>query len=206
MLDFLSARSERQKEAAEHIRAAVRVHDVEAIDTLIGDINPPEQLMQTQTDRKIAEEQKKTYDVQQAAQAQRQQLVRETALADIQQNTVKAEQGVNIAELESNAVIKRATGEAEAIRLRAMGEAEAIRATGQAKADAYKAGVVSLGSQGYTVLQLMQIIGDQKVRVVPDVSVSGAQGGGGLTDALLGLLLRGQTNGAATTGEPLKSK
>lgn len=205
VLDFLTARSDRQEEASSHILKAIGAYDVQAIDTLIGDITPPEQLMQTQTDRKIAEEQKKTYDVQQAAQAQRQQLVRETALADIQQNMVKAEQGVNIAELESNAVIKRATGEAESIRLRAMGEAEAIRATGQAKADAYRAGVTSLGSQGYTVLQMMQIIGDQNVRVVPDVSVSGAQGGGGLTEALLGMLLRGQTTGP-TPGEQPQTK
>jgi uncharacterized membrane protein YqiK len=191
-------------EAAAHIHAAIGAYDVQAIDTLIGDITPPAELMQTQTDRKIAQEQEKTFEVQQAAQKQRQQLVRETSLADIQQNVVKAEQGVNIAELEANAQIKRATGEAEAIRLRAGGEAEAIRATGNAKADAYKVGVTALGSQGYTVLQMMQIIGDQKVRVVPDVSVSGAQGGAGLTEALLGMLLKGQTNGSATSGEPLK--
>jgi hypothetical protein len=43
----------------------------------------------------------------------------------------------------------------------------------------------------------MQIIGDQKVRVVPDVSVSGggATGGVGLTDALLGMILRSQISG-----------
>ena len=197
VLDFLTARSDRQVEAAAHIHGAIGAYDVQAIDTLIGDITPPEQLMQTQTDRKIAEEQRKTFEVQQAAQTQRQQLVRETALADIQQNIVKAEQGVNISELEANSQIKRATGDAESIRLRAMGEAEAIRATGNAKADAYRAGVVALGSQGYTVLQLMQIIGDQKVRVVPDVAVTGAQGGAGLTEALLGMLLKGQSSGSS---------
>ena len=84
---------------AEHIRKAIGAYDVQAIDTLIGDINPPGELMQTQTDRKIAEEQRKTYEVQRAAQEQRQQLVRQTSLADIQQQVVGAEQGVNIAEL-----------------------------------------------------------------------------------------------------------
>jgi uncharacterized membrane protein YqiK len=153
--------------------------------------------MQTQTDRKIAEEQQKTYEVQQAAQTQRQHLVRETALADIQQNMVQAERGVQIAELRANAQVKQAAGESEAIRLRATGEAEAIRATSQAKADAYRAGVQALGSQGYTAIQVMQIIGDQKVRVVPDVSVSGggATDGVGLTDALLGMILRSQISG-----------
>ena len=193
------------KLAIAHIQTALHAYDVQAIDTLIGDITPPAELMQTQTDRKIAEEQRKTYEVQQAAQTQRQQLVRETSLADIQQNMVKAEQGVNIADLESKAQIKRATGEAESIRLRAMGEAEAIRATGQAKAAVYTAGVLALGPQGYTAIQVMQIIGDQKVRVVPDVSVSGQTGGAGLTDALLGMILRSQISSNGSQGQPKSS-
>ena len=53
-------------------RGVVRQHLVQAIDTLIGDITPPAELMQTQTDRKIAEEQKKTFQVQEDAQKQRQ--------------------------------------------------------------------------------------------------------------------------------------
>jgi uncharacterized membrane protein YqiK len=195
VLDFLSARSHRQTEAAEHIRAALAAYDVQAIDTLIGDINPPAQLMQTQTERKIAEEQRKTYEMQEAAQVQRQQLVRQTSLADIQHQVVGAEQGVNIAELQANAQVKQATGEAEAVRLRAHGEAEAIRATGQAKAEAYRAGVESLGAQGYTTMQLMQIVGDRNVRIVPDVAVSGSNANPGVVDGLLGLMLRGQANG-----------
>ncbi len=215
VLDFLTARSDRQKEASTHIRAAIGLYDVEAVDTLIGDITPPVELMQTQTDRKIAEEQKKTYEVQQAAQTQRQQLVRETSLADIQQNMVKAEQGVNIADLESKAVIKRANGDAEvirlrgageadAIKLRGLGEAEGIRAIGVAKAEAYRVGMQALGPQGYTAIQLMQIIGDQKVRIIPDLIVNGgtASGGAGMTDALLGMILRSQMNGNGASGGP----
>jgi uncharacterized membrane protein YqiK len=180
---------------------------------LIGDINPPGELMMTLTDRKIAEEQQKTYEVQQAAQTQRQQLVRETAKADIQQAVVQAEQSVNIAELHSNAAIKQATGESEAIRLRAtgegeairlkaLGEAEGVRAIGSAKADAYRAGVTALGPQGYTAIQLMQIIGDQNVRIIPDITVSGnGAGNSSLAEAMLGMLLRGQLNGKGTEGD-----
>ena len=197
VLDFLGARSQRQIEAAEHIRAAIGAYDVQAIDTLIGDINPPAQLMQTQTDRKIAEEQRKTYEVQEAAQVQRQQLVRQTSLADIQQQVVGAEQGVNIAELQANAHIKQATGQAEATRLQALGEAEAIRATGDAKAQAYRVGVEAIGTQGYTLMQLMQIVGERNVRIVPDVNVSGASANPGMIDGMLGLMLRNQTTGHA---------
>lgn len=194
VLDFLIARSERQSEAAQHIRGAIGAYDVQAIDTLLGDINPPAELMQTLTDRKIAEEQRKTYEVQQEAQTQRQQLVRETALADIQQQMVKSEQGVSIAELESNARIKQATGEAEAVRLRAGGEAESIRMTGEARAEAHRAGILALGPQNYTALQVMQIVGEGQVRLVPDVAVSSSGGGGGLLEALMSLLIRNQLN------------
>ncbi len=190
VLDFLSARSQRQQEAAEHIRVALREYDVEAIDTLIGDITPPEALMKTQTDRKIAEEQRKTYETQEAAEVQRQQLVRQTALADIQQSVVSAEQGVKISELSAQSAVKKSEGEATSIKLRASGESDAIRATGQAKADAYRAGVESLGSETYALIQLFQIIAEKNLRIVPDVQVSGGTQQGGLLEALMAVGLK----------------
>ncbi|HEX3049056.1 MAG TPA: SPFH domain-containing protein [Aggregatilineaceae bacterium] len=210
VLDFLSARSERQSEAAEHIRKAIGLYDVQAIDTLIGAITPPESLMTTLTDRKIAEEQRKTYEVQQEAQNQRQQLVRETALADIQQQMVKSEQGVSIAGLDAEARIKQAGGEAESIKLRAAGEADAIRATGEAKAETYRLGASALGSQGYTAVQLMQLIAENQIRIVPDVQVSGGGNAAGMIEALLGLKLQGQVSGngavpAAEDGKTVES-
>ncbi|HVU12857.1 MAG TPA: SPFH domain-containing protein [Phototrophicaceae bacterium] len=194
VLDFLGARSQRQQEAAQHIKEALRAYDVEGIDTLIGDINPPAQLMQTLTDRKIAEEQRKTYEVQEDAQKQRQQLVRQTELADIQQQVVRSEQGVSIAELQAQATIKHASGEAESTKLRAQGEAEAIRATGEARAEAYRLGAEAMGAQGYTAVQLMQIIGDKGVRIIPELAINGGGSGGNnnLVEAMLGLMLREQ--------------
>ncbi len=190
ILDFLTARSERQAEAAEYVRQALRAYDVQAVDTLIGLITPPPELMQTLTDRKIAEEQQKTYDVQRVAQTQRQELVRETALANIQDQIITAQEGVTIAQLQASAAVKQANGEAEAIRV-----------TGQAKADAYQAGVSSLGAQAYTALQLMQVIGDRNVRVVPDVSVSGSNSSG-LLDGLMSMMLWNQSNGNSITTIP----
>jgi uncharacterized membrane protein YqiK len=190
VLDFLSARSQRQGEAASHIETALREYDVEGIDTLIGDITPPESLMKTQTDRKLAEESRKTYEMQEAAEKQRQQLVRQTSLADIQNQVVSAEQGVNIAELHATAAVKKSEGEAASTRLRASGEAEAIRATGQAKADAYQAGVAALGSDVYGMLQAFQIIADKNLRVVPDVLVNSGPNSSGILDALMAMLTK----------------
>jgi uncharacterized membrane protein YqiK len=120
---------------------------------------------------------------------------RETALADIQQDLVQSEQGVTIAELQANAQIQQATGEAEAVKLKAVAEAEAIRATGNAKAETYLVGVQALGLQGYTAMQLMQIVGDRNVRIIPDIIVGGNNGSNnGLADGLLSMILLNQTN------------
>jgi uncharacterized membrane protein YqiK len=182
ILDFLTARSERQAEAAEHVRQALQAYDVQAVDTLIGMIVPPPELMQTLTDRKIAQEEEKTYEFQRIAQMQRQELVKATALADIQSQVVTAEEGVKIAQLQAKAKVEEADGEAEGIRL-----------IGDAKAQAYKAGVNALGEQGYTALQMMQVVGDRQVRIVPNVSVTNtSNGGNGLVDAMLGMWIQNQ--------------
>jgi uncharacterized membrane protein YqiK len=182
ILDFLIARSERQAEAAEHVRQALRAYDVQAVDTLIGLISPPGELMQTLTDRKIAQEQEKTYEAQRSSESQRQELVRATAIADIQNEVVGAEQGVKIAQLTASAAIEHANGQAEGIRL-----------MGQAKADAYQVGVNALGIESYTMLQAIQAIADGSVRVVPDVAVNGSGGGGGLLDGLMATFMRNET-------------
>src|SRR4029079_17612694 len=104
VLEFPSARSERQNQAFAAIKDAVEAYDVECIDTLIGDIVPPGELMKTQTDRKIADELKRTYDAQREAQVRRQELERETAIANMQADVVKSEQHVRIAERQALSV------------------------------------------------------------------------------------------------------
>ena len=84
VISFLGTRKERQGAAREHIGTVLEQYNVHGVDTLIGDIVPPESLMKTLTDRKIAEEQKVTYETQKKAQATRQALEKETAIAEIQ--------------------------------------------------------------------------------------------------------------------------
>ena len=201
VLDFLWARSERQREAFENIKRAIEAYDVECIDTLIGDIAPPADLMKTQTDRKIAGELERTYDAQREAQVKRQALERETAVANLQGEVVRAEQMVRVASQnalaaaetakgEANAVRLRAEGEAAAVRTRGDGEAASIRAVGAAKADAYRQGIEAVGAGGYTAMQLAGILGENKVKLVPDIAVSGdGNGSGALASAMIARLL-----------------
>jgi uncharacterized membrane protein YqiK len=149
VIAFLSTRKERQESAKEHIKKVLDEYNVNAVDTLIGDIVPPESLMKTLTDRKIAEEQKVTYDTQKKAQETRQGMEKETAIADMQKDIVKAQQSVEIAERTANATVKKSEGdatsvklavsaEAEATKLRAFAEAEATKARAQAESEAIK--------------------------------------------------------------------
>jgi uncharacterized membrane protein YqiK len=149
VIAFLSTRKERQTSAKEHIKKVLDEYNVNAVDTLIGDIVPPESLMKTLTDRKIAEEQKVTYDTQKRAQETRQGMEKETAIADMQKEIVKAQQSVEIAERTANATVKKAEGDAagvklaigaesEVIKLRAFAEAEATKARAQAESEAIK--------------------------------------------------------------------
>jgi uncharacterized membrane protein YqiK len=201
VLEFLSARSQRQKEAFHDIRKAVEAYDVECIDTLIGDILPPAELMKTQTDRKIADELRRTYDMQREAQLKRQELERETAVANMQAEVVRSEQMVRITERNALAAAEHAKGEAASVRLRAEAEAEATRmrgeaeasatrATGAAKAEAYGLGAGAVGPESYTAIQLASILGEHQVKLVPDVSVSGDGASGGLASVLIGRMLR----------------
>jgi len=143
VIAFLSTRKERQESAKEHIRRVLDEYNVNAVDTLIGDIVPPESLMKTLTDRKIAEEQKVTYDTQKRAQETRQGMEKETAIADMQKDIVKAQQSVEIAERTANATVKKAEGDAAGVKLAVGAEAEATKMRAHAEAEATKARAVA---------------------------------------------------------------
>ncbi len=138
VIAFLGARKERQDAAKNHIRKVLEEYNVNAVDTLIGDITPPDSLMKTLTDRKIAEEQKFTFETQQKAQEQRQGMEKETAIADMQKEIVKAQQSVEIADRTADAEVKRTQGEASSIKLKVDAESQALKIRAQAEAEAVK--------------------------------------------------------------------
>ena len=69
VISFLSTRQQRQDAAKVSISKVLEEYNVHAVDTLIGDIVPPESLMKTLTDRKIAQEEEITFETQRKAQA-----------------------------------------------------------------------------------------------------------------------------------------
>jgi len=142
VISFLITRKERQEAARTHIREVLDEYNVNAVDTLIGDIVPPEALMKTLTDRKIAQEEEKTYETQRMAQEKRQGVERETAIADMQKEIVKAQQSVEISQRTADATVKKAEGDATSLKLQVNAEAEAtkMRANAEAEATRQRAG------------------------------------------------------------------
>jgi uncharacterized membrane protein YqiK len=202
IIDFLKNRSARQGEAREAISTALKEYNVGAVDTLIGDIVPPDELMKTLTDRKLAEQERVTYETQRQAQAVRQELEQATALAKTQAQVVDAERQVSIKEFNARAAVKSAEGEAQAKTinaeadakvLRMVGEAEAARtqAVGSAEAEVIKRKIDSMESGNYAVVQVAEALAKAGVKLVPDIVAGGGSGAGGtLVDVLLGNMLR----------------
>lgn len=207
IIEFLKNRSRRQDEARDAISTALKEYNVGAVDTLIGDIVPPEELMKTLTDRKLAEQERVTYDTQRQAQVVRQELEQATALAATQARVVDAERQVTISEFSAKATVKAAegqaqakkiNGEADATVLRTVGDAEAgkVKAVGSAEAEVVKLKIASMESGNYALVQIAEALAKSGMKLVPDVIASGGTGAGGtLVDVLLANLIR--ENGAA---------
>jgi uncharacterized membrane protein YqiK len=228
VIEFLRARSERQDQAKGYISKALVEYDVQAVDTLIGDIVPPESLMKTLTDRKLAHEQQATYDTQRMAQDKRLELNRAVAQADIQGQVVAAERSVEISKNNAAAAVETATGESTSIRIRAEGAAAATKITGEtaatiteltgeaeatkvlaignAEAEAMRNKIASVGAENFAAIEIGRALAANKIKLVPDITVSSGEGksGNGIVDVLLANLLRdgrGLVGGTLVHGE-----
>lgn len=203
VIDFLKQRQQRQTDAKTAIAQALASYNVGAIDTLIGDIVPPPELMKTLTDRKIAEQEKVTFETQRTAQETRKQLEQATAQAATQASVVTAERSVEIAKFDADATIKKAEGdaksktinaEADATVLITVGKATAERTTavGTAEAAVIKLKTEAVGQDNYCVIEVGRALAEAKTPLVPQITAGGGNGsaGGTLVDILLAGLVR----------------
>jgi uncharacterized membrane protein YqiK len=207
-IEFLKKRKEKQDDAKASISAALTDYNVGAVDTLIGDITPPPELMKTLTDRKIAEQEQITYGTQMEAQKVRKNLQQETAMADTQPQVVAAERTVQISEFGAQAVVKKAQGEAQSKTINAeadarvlklVGDAEGgkIKAVGTAEADVIKLKIASMESGNFAAIEVAKALAGSSNKFVPDIIAGseegGAKGGGSIVSVLLAnLLLEGR--------------
>lgn len=199
-MNFMQDRQEEQRKAEARAREELERYHVECVSVLICQINLPQDLMDTQTRKIIAEQQKAMYNAQREAEEQRATTEKKRAEADQQPKLVEAEIGVKIAEQNKNKVIVTAQAEGESRRLVAVGEAAGIRARGeaegakilaigQATAKAYELQNVAIGGAGVTAIEIAKQIAEGKVKITPDLLVQGSGEMGGLLSAYFAQLL-----------------
>ena len=210
VIAFLSTRQQRQNAAKDKISLVLEEYNVHAVDTLIGDITPPESLMKTLTDRKIAQEEEVTFDTQRKAQDKRKTLESAKALADMQGQMVSAQQSVEISQREAEAAVKKSEGEAQALKLKAAAQAEAkklnaeadatqikltgdaeaskISAIGKSTAEAYEKQVKAMGVENFGKLKVTEMIGTNGIKIIPEILITGS-GDSSPINGLLGMEL-----------------
>ncbi len=195
-MNFMQDRQEEQRKAEDRAKAELEKYHVECVSVLICQINLPQELMDTQTKKIIAQQQQAMYQDMQKAEQTRIATEKTRAEADQQKNLVEAEIGVKIAEQNKEKAIRFAEGESESIRLRAEGEALGIKAKGDAEgskilaigestAKAYELQNKAVGQQGVTAIEIAKQIASGNVKVTPDFLVQGGDNLGGLLSAFL---------------------
>jgi uncharacterized membrane protein YqiK len=212
VIAFLTTRQTRQNAAKEQISKVLEEYNVHAVDTLIGDITPPGELMKTLTDRKIAQEEEVTFETQRKAQDQRKTLESAKSLADMQGQMVAAQQSVEISQRQAEAAVKKSEGEAKAVELKAGAEAKAkklmaeadaaqikltgdaeaskIEAIGKSTAEAYQLQVKAMGEENFAKFKITEMIGTNGIKIIPEILITGGDGGSnGPISGLLGMEL-----------------
>jgi uncharacterized membrane protein YqiK len=195
-MNFMQDRQDEQFKAETRARNELEKYHVECVSVLICQIKLPQELMETQTRKIIAQQQQSMYEEQQRAEKTRIATEKTRSEADQQRNLVEAEIGVKIAEQNKQKVIRTAEGESESIRLRAEGEAKGIRAKGDAEgsrilaigkstAEAYEMQNRSIGRDGVTAIEVAKQIASGNVKVTPDLLVQGTDCVGGLLSTFL---------------------
>lgn len=212
VIDFLKTRKERQEDAKQRIAEALAEYNVSAVDTLIGDIVPPEELMKTLTDRKLAEQEKVTYETQRLAQVTRKELAQAQAIADTQPQVVTAQRKVEIADFDAQTAVKKAEGDAKSKTINAeadakvlvtVGEAEGrkITAVGTSEAEVIRLKTAAVGQNNYAVIEVGRALAEAGIPLVPQIVAGGGSGGNDGSSSLVNVLLANLINGSLAKHE-----
>ncbi len=184
---FIETRQEVQMQAFDHIRKELELYHIETRGVYIQDVILPEDLVKVLTEREIANQEIQTFRRQKESQDQRITMEHARGTADMQAQLAKSSVGVEIEKNNANA--RKAEAEGESVFIRETGAARGaeVEAIGLARAKAYESQVKALGQGSTALVNVVNALSESKVRFVPEVLVSGADGMGSL-NALAGVL------------------
>lgn len=203
-IDFLSNREVEQKKAEGDIRRILAKYHVECVSVLIVQIELPQSLLDTKTQKVIADNQMAQYDAQTKAEESRTSLEKQTAFANQQKELVTSELSIRIAQndkqrkitdAEASAEVLKQQGLGEQQKLEAIGNGEAakIAAIGRATAESYQSQKEAVGQEQLFAIEIVKQFAkvleeNPNIKLIPDVYVAG--GNGTALDGLFGQLAR----------------
>jgi hypothetical protein len=198
---FIETRRQVQEEAFTHIRQQLEQYQVETKGVYIQDVILPEDLVTVLTHREIANQEIETFKKQKAAQDERIQMEQAKGTADMQADLARSKVGVDIKKNDADARIAEATGEAEFIRQTGTAKGAEVEAVGLARARGYRAQVEALGSNATAIVNVVAALAEGKAKFVPDVLVTGGDGGGAF-EGLAATAMRFFGNGGSLVSRP----
>ncbi len=190
-LGYVQNRSVQEQESASMLEKELSGYGVTVLAVRIGDVGDVETLgalLKTQTDREIALQEQATFEEQQRAAEKQKALESTRQEAEEEKRLATAAYGVKVAEQEKQKRIIDAQAEAEQVKLVA-----------EAKAQAYKMVSEVIGADNAALLEIMKLVATEGIKITPDVMVGGP--GGGMTDALMGTILKDMLNNQPASEE-----
>ncbi|GJM19329.1 MAG: hypothetical protein DHS20C14_15420 [Phycisphaeraceae bacterium] len=188
-LDYVNQRSEQERQSLAMLREEMSQVGVTVLAVRIGDVGDEAtlgELLKTQRDREIAVQEQITLKEQQKAAEEQKELSRTEQEGEEERRLATASYQVQIAEQEQQQRIIKANAEAEAILIEA-----------EAQANAYQLIATQIGKGNAALIEVLRIVGENKIQITPKVMVTsdgsgsraaGAQGNPE-TIALIGTML-----------------
>lgn len=187
-MSFMQDRKEEQQKAEEYVHGELAKYHVECVSVLICQIILPQELMDTQTKKIIAEQQVPQYEAQQKSEAGRISVEKTRATASAQNNIVNAEISVEVAKQKKMEQVTLAEAEAQSTELKGKGQAASISAVGEAQALAYQKQQAAVGPTNLTILKVVEQLKEGNLKLVPDILTIGGSTEGGLSGILTKLI------------------
>ena len=177
-VNFIETRQVVQRQAFEHIRTQLESYNVETLGVYVQDVILPADLVKVLTEREIAKQEIATFEQQKQAQLQRIETEQARGTADMQAELAKSKVGVNIKT--NNSTARKAEADGEAFYIGQTGQAKGaeVKAIGLAKAEAYDAQVKAFGANATAFVNVVDALAKSGVPIVPQILVTGGQGGG----------------------------
>jgi len=188
-LEYVQNRSKQEAQSTSMLKEELAKYGVTILAVRIGDIGDEKtlgSLLKTQTDREIALQEQATFEEQQRAAEKQKELTKTKQEAEEEKRLATARYGVQVAEQDKQKKI-----------IEAQADAEQIQITAEAKALAYRKISEVIGPDNAALIEIMKLVEAGKVRITPEVMVGGA--GAGMTDALMGTVLRGMLDKEAAS-------